>query len=158
MSDLKGHSNAISQELRDSVLHWFSLKFPHDQALAEDLTQEVLLKLTKNLPNVKEDLKGYLRGIMLHVFSDYLRGSYRKPNLVSLEKLFSLEDHDGNSPFHQELSERIMEALQKLPKKSIKIIMLKYRSDLKAKEIAVKMQLKRAIERLRTLLKKNDFF
>ena len=167
MSKESDSPNPICKELRSHVLSWFTIKFPQDKELAEDLTQEVLLRLTQNFANVKEDLKGYLRGIMLHVFSDYLRGSYRKPNLVSLEKLIALKDHEGNSPFRQELSEGILEAVQKLPKKSIRIIMLRYRSDLRINEIAavlgmkesaVKMQLKRAMEKLRTLLKKSDFF
>ena len=58
-----------------------------DNSNISDLTQEILLKVAKNLPNLKNPscFKGWLNHIITNAYYDFMRKSQKKPETISLD-------------------------------------------------------------------------
>ncbi|MCI5648191.1 MAG: RNA polymerase sigma factor [Fusicatenibacter sp.] len=86
-------------------------------ALAEDITQEVFLKLYINIEDIREDeVKSWLRTVAKNTARSYFRKAahYQETNLDDLVD-FLIKEEDlsdpGNKQNHSEFEEKVMDAL-----------------------------------------------
>jgi RNA polymerase sigma-70 factor (ECF subfamily) len=155
---------AIEKFIRD----YFRQKF-QDNTLVDDLCQETYVRLLKNLPQIREEMKltGFVAKVAFHVTQDHFRQKYRQKE-ESLETDYEEQPESKLKTTIADLhpDERILnkldldEALGQLPEKSRAIIMMKSRgynyeeisSEMDLSVSGVKMQVKRSIEQLRAAL------
>lgn len=166
-----GNSAALQtlcKALEQYIRGYFRQKF-RDSALVDDLCQETYIRLLKNLPQVREEMKltGFVAKIAFYVTQDYFREKYRRQE----EALETDYEEQQESRLKVEVTdtqqdERILnkldldEALQQLSEKSRAILMMKsdgYNYEEIAAEVGisvsgVKMQVMRSMEQLRTIL------
>lgn len=127
------------------------MKNVHD---AQDIFQEVFLRLVKNIDNIQneEHLKSWLIRVTLNCSKTNLMSAWRKHTQP-------LEDEQNEIAFKTKEQYDLYEYLQKLPKKYRTVLYLFYYEELSIKQICqiteqkeptVKSQLSRA----RTMLKK----
>ena len=110
-------------------------RFLRDRAVAEELAQDVFLKLHRELPRLQssEHVKFWLRKAISHRSMDYAR-SARRRNEVTLDEVHE-PVAKGNS------SDPLMEAalrklVASLPDDSRIVVVLRYQEDLEPTEIA----------------------
>ncbi|WP_413100939.1 RNA polymerase sigma factor [Streptomyces sp. Inha503] len=74
---------ALYDELNDTVYHWVR-RYVRDGHVAEDLSQEVWLKVSRNISKYRPgtNLLGWLRTITRNTTLDYLRSVQRRPSEV----------------------------------------------------------------------------
>jgi len=134
---------------------------------AEDLSQEVFIKMIENYAHKKESKKN-LRSLMYEVAknvrNDYFRKLYRIPKLKSLEEVdyYLVDNVEVESTVLKNLeSSELKDKIELLSPLKQKILELKYNFDFSYQEIAeimnlelgtVKSQLFRAKEELKTLI------
>ncbi|MEC3882136.1 sigma-70 family RNA polymerase sigma factor [Halobacillus sp. HZG1] len=129
-----------------------------NQAIAEDLTQEIFMKCYRNLHkyNGKSKIRTWIWTIAINHSKDYLRSWYNRKVVVSEEKVMhaeqkhlSTEDEVIQGYVDKELVTSIME----LPAKYREVIYLYYYEEVTTKEMAkvlkknentIKTRLKRA--------------
>jgi RNA polymerase sigma-70 factor (ECF subfamily) len=135
---------------------------------AEDLTQEVFLKMWRNLKNFKREknFKTWLFTIARNTCFDFLRKK-KKLSTLDLKNCFYLTDSNAlpDEIFDGKiLKEKIGEALEKLSFKARKVLNLYYNEGLTFREIAeisgepintIKSRYQRAISKLKKLI--SDF-
>lgn len=167
----KGEPDALQKlckALEGFIRGYFRKKF-QDTALVDDLCQETYIRLLKNLPQVREEMKltAFVAKVAFHVTQDYFRQKYRRQE-EALEA-----DYEGTQAGQlkadiaaADQDERILDkldlnkALQQLSEKSRMILMMKsegYNYEEIAAEVGisvsgVKMQVKRSLEQLRVTL------
>ncbi len=122
----------------------FTLKMVNDRDIAEDIVQDVFLKLYVNFPLIKNK-----NSIIFWIFKttrNLIYTYYREKQ--KLEKLISIEDEDGetieigsNEDLLQnyelkELKQIVQIALEKIPVEQKEIFLLKEYGELSYKEIA----------------------
>lgn len=132
---------------------------------AEEMTQEILIKLFMQLPMFRQEakFKTWLYAIIYHANVDYLRKSKRKLHEVITEKLADevpdIVDYDEVLPVEKNM-DILEELLEELTPEDKLILMLKYKEKHQIKDIqfamglsesAIKMRLSRARERLNKL-------
>lgn len=142
---------------------------------AYDLAQETFLRFIRYVESYhSRNLKGYLLTIAMNVCRNYHRSNYRNRGNVSWGEETAAE---GEIPGkEQNLEEKaveregtamLMEALRSLPDIQREAILLHYFYDMKYWEIArqagvgtatVKSRARQGMEKLRGLLKKEDFY
>jgi len=152
-------------EEHQSMVFSLAWRMTGDRGLAEELAQDVLLELDRNLRKLSsaEHARFWLRQVTLHRVADALRR--RRTNAASLgsDLWEELEERhvlvepfeiDDDSP----LSRRIEELLATLPEAQRAALVLRYQEDLTPEEIAVtlksplatvKSQLQRGLKLLR---------
>jgi RNA polymerase sigma-70 factor (ECF subfamily) len=134
--------------------------FLHDRAVAEELAQDVFLKLSKTLPGLESPahVVHWLRRVTSHRCIDYCRRRKLAPQ-ISLENI--PEPSTPASPGDPMLSRRLRQLVASLPEKGRMMVVLRYQEGLEAEEIAavmgipsgtVKSQLSRSIAMLREKL------
>lgn len=145
----------------------YIMRMVSNQQDAEDLTQEVFIKLYKNLPQYQAErgFKTWLFTIATNTVYDFLR---RKRNIGSRE-LTLLDDPESHfepqderaTYIHTELSVDIERALEKIKPGYRAVLLLFYKEDLSCEEIGrllkmpentVKTQLRRAREAMKNFL------
>ena len=108
--------------------------FFHNEALAEDVAQDVFLRLYENLDRLESfaHVAFWLRRTTSHRCIDYLRrGSVRQE--VQLEQLPEVPiDPDAGDPL---LRERLRRLVASLPEKPRLVVLLRFGGDLDADEI-----------------------
>ena len=116
---------------------------------AEDLVQDVFLKLWENRENIRNDtVKGYLYTIAANL----LKNHYRK-NEISFQFRSSLaQDHDTESPEFimelQEFDQHLQKILAAMPEKSRDVFLMNRIDGLTYKDIAERLQLSvKAVEK-----------
>lgn len=155
---------AIYLEYKRPVFN-LAYRYTYDAAVAEDLLQEIFLKIFTHLKDVQrvETFVGWLYRIAINTCYSYLRQKRSK-----LQKTLSLSEIEGkmeeatyDSP-HQEMKRQLDEAIKTLPKKLKSIFLLHDVQGFKHEEIArilgcsvgtSKSQLFKARMKLRQLLK-----
>lgn len=155
----QGDHRAFAEIVREHQAMVFSIGWHYlaDRALAEDLGQEVFLRLYQNLAAIESPahLAHWLRRVAVHRCVDHSRrGYFRRESPLE-------ETHEiavGSSPADSFLSERLRQSVAQLREKQRMVIVLRYQEELELGEIAelldmplntVKSTLHRALENLR---------
>jgi RNA polymerase sigma-70 factor (ECF subfamily) len=140
-----------------SMVYSLAFHFLHDSGEAEDLAQEVFLRLSRHLSQIESSrhLIFWLRKVTSNLCIDWMR--HRKSaHQMNMEDLENIEASDRDDDFLQIL--RLQRLVAALPEKQRLIITLRFQEDLEPKEIAeildmpvntVKSQLQRGIALLR---------
>lgn len=140
---------ALVESHRDSLIH-VAYGFLHDKEEAMDAAQEVLLKAYRKIQSFKFESTFYtwVYRILVNHCKDRLRKKARKPT-VSIEdlgqdgKVFDLPDHRSNPGERSAAHERdqlVRNAIDSLPEKHSKILLLRELGGLSYKEIAQVMK------------------
>lgn len=140
-----------------------------DKAAAEDLAQEVFLKLYKNPPEKPDAVGGWLHRVLTRSAYDYLDQKARERLLVQRQERHMLtEPHSHQSGEHavmkQGEEEQVHSWLNSLPDRDREMLLLRYSGysyseiaqELQVQQPQVGMLLKRAGERLRKQAIKNE--
>lgn len=143
-----------------------------------DLTQEALLRMSKNIKNLKNPkyFKSWLSQITTNLFYDELRKKQRIPNSVSIDSYWNNDEETDNCALHvcdnslkpdekamgSELTDIIRDTICKLPEHFKIVIILRELQGLSYEEIAgithtnvgtVKSRIARARSKLQECLK-----
>ncbi|MGO4106285.1 sigma-70 family RNA polymerase sigma factor [Paenibacillus sp. YAF4_2] len=140
-----------------------------DKAAAEDLAQEVFLKLYKNPPEKPDAVGAWLHRVLTRSAYDYLDQKARERLLVQRQERHMLtEPQSHQSGEHavikQDEEEQLQDWLSSLPDRDRELLLLRYSGysyseiaqELKVQQPQVGMLLKRASERLRKQVIKNE--
>ena len=147
-------------------IYSFSFNLLKDQQDAQDLTQEIFLKMWKNLKNFDENqnFKSWLFKIAKNSCIDFIRKKkkFLVYNLETIENLPDLQLLLKEEAENKDLLEKIKIEIEKLSRKSKEILNLYYNFGFNFREIAqisgesintVKSRHKRAIEKIKNSLK-----
>ncbi len=131
-----------------------------DEFAAQDLVQEMMVDFWqyKLYDNVKTTLKGYLTSIIRNRVHNYLRSTQRKEKRLKDMPVQEYLIPDVNLD-REELSERLKNALQKVPPKTLNVFTLFYEKGLSYKQIAEitgnsKFTINNHIKKARKILRK----
>ncbi|MFF7169630.1 RNA polymerase sigma factor [Streptomyces pseudovenezuelae] len=123
---------ALYDELNDTVYHWVRF-YIRDGHVAEDLSQEVWLKVAQNIGkyHAGTSLLGWLRTIAKNTALDYLRSVQRRPSEVLYADHLELDRprFDQNPEEHavrQALAKAVASHLQKLRPDQRKVLVLRF--------------------------------
>jgi RNA polymerase sigma-70 factor (ECF subfamily) len=127
-----------------SMVFSLAWRMTGDRGLAEELAQDVLLELDRNLHKIEspDHARFWLRQVTMHRSADALRLRRAKaPTLdrdvwVELEERHGLVEGLSDSP----LGRRIEELLEALPESQRAALILRYQEDLTPEEIAVTLR------------------
>lgn len=141
-----------------------------DKPTAEDLSQDVFLKMVENYSELQESKKN-IRSLMYEVArnirNDHFRKLYRIPKLQSIESVENILDDQSRvdvTVIKNTEVEEVQNKIQQLAPFKQKILELKYKHEFSYEEIAevmnielgtVRSQLFRAKEELKTLISKD---
>lgn len=155
----QGDQRAFAEIVREHQGMIFSIcwHFLGDRALAEDLAQEVFLKLYQGLSAIQSTshLTHWLRRAAVHRCIDHSRRKYfrRESRLDEVPEIAT-----GTVPPDSFLHERLRQTVAQLPEKQRMVVLLRYQEELGLSEIAellnmpmnsVKSTLHRALGELR---------
>ncbi len=148
----------IWQNFSAGLLGYIKLKV-HDEYIAEDLLQEVFLKLYKNIEKLEEEskLKPWLYQITKNTIIDYYRKHTEEPVIFeSLDKELKVNDESVN--MNDEIVECLKSLMFKLPEKYQTSILLYDLKGLKHKDISRRLSIsisgsKTRLQRARNKLK-----
>jgi RNA polymerase sigma-70 factor (ECF subfamily) len=165
IADLVDRANAGDEQAREHLLRWlqpvlrgFFIKRISLRPEVDDLVQNAMLRVHQGLSSLRESgsLKAFSLKAALYELQDYYRGRYG-PKEGPLD---GTEPHDAEARIRASISIDLERALEELTPQARRIIELKefgYRyveiaEMIDSTEAAVKMQVKRAFERLREIL------
>ena len=134
-----------------------ALRFLRDRSIAEELSQDVFLKLYRELPRLQspDHVKFWLRKVTSHRALDYIRAANRRPELALDEVPEPTVIGRGNDPL---LERSLRKLVSSLPDQARAVIVLRYQEDMEPQEIAevlgvpaatVKSRLRRSLALLR---------
>ena len=124
---INGNKSALQKLIKIQQPQIYSLLFylKKDDNDLNDLMQEILLKFTKKLQQLKnpDSFKMWLNQIVLNTYYDYLRkNKARKKNIISIcvsdDRLFEIPDYDTNPSdeiLNNELDFIIKSSINNLP-------------------------------------------
>ena len=132
--------------------------FLHDRAIAEEIAQDVFLKLHQALPSFESEthITAWLCKVTSHRCIDYAR---RRRKYVSIDEI--PEPAVGAAPGDPIMARRLRRLVASLPPKARIVVVLRYQEDMEPEEIArvlgwrlntVKSQLYRSLTMLRNKL------
>lgn len=165
---LQGDKNSLELLIKKYLkpIYSFSFNLLRDQQDAQDLTQEIFLKMWKNLKNFDENqnFKSWLFKIAKNSCIDFIRKKkkFLVYNLETIENLPDLQLLLKEEAENKDLLEKIKIEIEKLSRKSKEILNLYYNFGFNFREIAqisgesintVKSRHKRAIEKIKNSLK-----
>jgi RNA polymerase sigma-70 factor (ECF subfamily) len=161
---LKGEQKSLEVLIQTYLksIYGFVFRFVQNQQDAEDLTQEIFLKMWRNLKKFKKEkgFKSWLFKIAKNTCFDFLRKKKRNLTL-NLENLDILADFAPSlieEVEKENLIEKIKKEIEKLPLKMQKVLDLYYNFGLNFREISevlgesvntIKSRHRRAIYRLK---------
>ena len=142
-----------------SMIYSIAFHFLRDGALAEDITQEAFLRLSRNLKDIKSEthLALWLRRVAARLCIDEQRKSTKR--FAPLESIPEPTSEQSNEDFLAD--ERIRAMITELPEQTRIALILRFQEDLSPPEIAdilqepvntVKSRLQRALAALRKKL------
>jgi RNA polymerase sigma-70 factor (ECF subfamily) len=134
-----------------------AFRFLRDRAVAEELAQDVFLKLYRELPRLAsaEHVKFWLRKVIAHRSMDYARGTYRRRE-IALDDISEPAAQSGTGDLL--LDEALRKLVASLPDEARMVIVLRYQEEMEPQEIAatlglpvatVKSRLRRSLVLLR---------
>jgi RNA polymerase sigma factor (sigma-70 family) len=117
-----------------------------DEAAAEDLTQEVFLRLYRNPPDELDALGAWLHRVLTRIGYDYLRKKARERALAEKQERYSGSLHqesvsNEDALMHQLDREEVQDWLNELSERDRKVLMLRY-SGYSYMEIADQLQVR----------------
>jgi RNA polymerase sigma-70 factor, ECF subfamily len=156
---VRQNADAFAEIVREhqSMVFSIALRFVRDRSVAEELAQDVFLKLYRDLPRLQspEHVKFWLRKVTSHRALDCVRAANRRPELVLDEVPEPTVAARQNDP----LMERSLRKLvSSLPDQARAVIVLRYQEEMEPQEIAevlgipaatVKSRLRRSLALLR---------
>lgn len=112
-----------------------AFRFLHDRAVAEELAQDVFLKLYRELPRLesREHVKFWLRKVISHRCMDHVRSASRKLE-VALDD--ALEPVAESSETDFLLENGLRKLVASLPDEARMVIVLRYQEGMEPQEIA----------------------
>jgi RNA polymerase sigma-70 factor (ECF subfamily) len=140
-----------------SMVFSIAFRFLRDRAVAEELSQDVFLKLYQEMPRLESGahVKFWLRKVISHRSMDYARGVHRRRE-VALDDLVEPAVHaNGSDPL---LGSGLRKLVASLPDEARMVIVLRYQEDMEPQEISetlgvplatVKSRLRRSLLLLR---------
>lgn len=153
------------------VIYSYSMRQVNNQHLSADLTQEVFIKMMKNIDKYRlgtNSFKYWLLKIALNHIRDYFRAE-KSTRDINIEDLDCLSDYDSDNILDilekDEKRTSVKKALNSLKEEEREIVILKYYNEMTIKEIGsligakestIKSKLYRALEKLRKKLKGGD--
>lgn len=141
---LKGNESAMEVLVKRhyDLIHSFIYRNTGDYNIAYDITQEVLIKMMKNLDkyNTEEKkFKSWLLKIASNTTKDYFKSKAYKQRSENYDiENYEIQDKNNVVDILDKKEEvaKIKEAVDKLPNLQREAIILKYYNDLKIKEIS----------------------
>lgn len=140
-----------------------------DEALAEDATQEIFMKIFLNLSRFEEKAKfsTWIYSITYNFCIDYIRRKHKQGDIFSedIDKVADLEDDVPDQALLEMETNQLKKVLDQLGTGDRTLLLMKYQDDMSIKEMsdildksesAVKMKLKRAKEKAQRL--KDELF
>ena len=131
-------------EEHQSMVFSLAWRLTGDRGLAEELAQDVLLELDRNLSKLKsaDHARFWLRQVTLHRSADALRRKRANAASLSTDLWVELEERHGfmEMDLKSPLGVRIEELLATLPESQRAALVLRYQEDLTPEEIAVTMR------------------
>lgn len=147
----------------ENYVYNFCLRYFKNEQIAEDLTQDIFLKVFNKLSSYsgKSEFKFWLYTLTSNACSDYYRAN-KKNTLLSKEMAVQAEfEKNTVSGLYEENERNLPVAIEKLPSDERQAILMFYFSDLTVKQIAdelglgesaIKMRIHRAREKLGIIL------
>lgn len=134
-----------------------ALRFVRDRSVAEELAQDVFLKLYRELSRLQspEHVRFWLRKVTSHRALDYIRSANRRPELALEDVPEPAADARNNDPL---LESSLRKLVSSLPDQARAVIVLRYQEEMEPHEIAevlgvpaatVKSRLRRSLALLR---------
>jgi len=153
--DAAGFAELVGEH--QAMVFSIAFRYLRDRAVAEELAQDVFLKLHRDLPKMEspEHVKYWLRKAITHRAMDYVRSASRRRE-VALDDVQEPAIAEGKSDPWLEASLRKLVA--SLPDEARMVVVLRYQEEMEPQEIAetlgmpiatVKSRLRRSLEVLR---------
>lgn len=129
--------SALYEKYVPKVREYFLRRLSGDSAVADDLAQEVFIRAFRYFPGFRMGNASYYT-YLLHVAHSILVNHYRKREHYTLshEEYGESPQHETGEMTFEEDVEKLLQALSQTEKEAM---LLKYRDDLKVKEIAKRL-------------------
>jgi RNA polymerase sigma-70 factor (family 1) len=126
-------------------LHGFLLKLYKDQILAEEVTQEVFIKIWENRQGIKTGytFDGYLYKIARNKIYDLLNQQKRKQQVYGSLKVLESSNELEDAILYEDLNQQVNAVINALPASQKEIFILSRHELLSNEQIAQKLQLSR---------------
>lgn len=150
------------------IVHYVS-GFTHDYDKAEDIVQEVIVKIWKNRHKIEitSSIKSYLYKAAYYSFiNDYKKDKRKESLSEKMQKTAILELIDTDEEYTQQRLQSITKIIEQLPKKRKEIFILSKNEGLSYEEIAshleisiktVESQICKALHEIRSKINAPDF-
>ena len=133
-----GDDKAFDELIQNNLnnVFGFFMKITRDEMAAEDLAQDVFMKLYKNLKNFRHDsnFSTYLYRINTNTANSWITRNKWK-NLLHLDQTPDRGEYDRVNEAEWERKE-LWDSISKLPKKQRKVVMLRLTNSLSFREIS----------------------
>lgn len=141
----------------------------HDYDKAEDIVQEVIVKIWKNRHKIEitSSIKSYLYKAAYYTFiNDYKKDKHKESLSEKIQKTAILELIDSDEEYTQQRLKSIAKIIEQLPEKRKKIFILSKTEGLTYEEIAshleisiktVESQISKALYEIRSKVNDSDF-
>jgi len=153
-------SGAVFAELvreHQAMVFSIALRFLRDRAVAEELAQDVFLRLYRELPRLEtpDHVKFWLRKVVVNRAMDYVRSVHRRREVALEEVSEPTLAAGGRDPL---LETSVRKLVASLPNEARMVIVLRYQEEMEPHEIAellglplatVKSRLRRSLVLLR---------
>lgn len=155
IQDAAGFAEIVREH--QAMVFSIALRFVRDRSVAEELAQDVFLKLYRELPRLEsaEHVKFWLRKVTGHRALDYIRSAHRRPELALEEVPEPTADGRESDVL---LESSLRKLVSSLPDQARAVIVLRYQEEMEPHEIAevlgvpaatVKSRLRRSLALLR---------
>lgn len=146
-------------------IHAYMVRMGGECHIANDLTQEVFIKVCRNIQRYKNELpfRPWIFTIAANTYKDYLKKAYVARDLVGLENLDEFvvsQESSENNLLAADQRDYVLKSLNGLQQIYREVVILRYYQDLKLNDIAqvlqipvgtVKSRLSSALQQLRIL-------
>ncbi|MEW9079239.1 RNA polymerase sigma factor [Terrisporobacter glycolicus] len=136
------HAMEILVKRNYNIVHSFLYRNTSDSELSYDLTQEVFIKVIKNINQFNDEkgkFKSWLLKIAVNVKNDYFKSSSYK-HFQNIDDIDNHDIEDKNNLIdilsQKDETKKVKEAISELSPLQREAIILKYYDDLKIKEIS----------------------
>ncbi len=133
-----------------------------DRELAQDMTQEVFLRVLKSIGSYRH--YGKFENYLYVIAKNLIRDSYGKREILPIDDVECAVEETGFARIEQYML--FNGALEKLPEREREILLLRYDAELKIKDIArimemnlstTKYHLKKGLQMMKELITEDDY-